>query len=59
VLNADRLGRKSEQEASGSEAPSLQRQNRRLRSGGDGYFDVLEINEDIWGRELHHRPQKQ
>jgi hypothetical protein len=33
VLNADRLGRKSEQEASGSEAPSLQRQNRRLRSG--------------------------
>ena len=29
-----------------------------LRTGGDGYFDVLEINEDIWGRELHHRSTK-
>ena len=24
----------------------------------NGYFDVLEIREDIWGRELHHRPKK-
>ncbi len=28
-----------------------------LRTGADGYFDVLEIKEDIWGRELHHRPK--
>jgi len=29
--------------------------SEELRTGGDGYFDVLEIKEDIWGRELHHR----
>lgn len=28
-----------------------------LFTGGDGYFDVLEIKEDIWGRELRHRAQ--
>jgi len=28
-----------------------------LRTGADGYFDVLEIKEDVWGRELHHRPK--
>jgi len=26
-----------------------------LKTGGDGYFDVLDIEEDIWGRELKHR----
>lgn len=31
--------------------------SEELRTGGDGYFDVLEIQEDIWGRELHHRPK--
>lgn len=33
--------------------------SEELRTGGDGYFDVLKIKEDIWGRELHHRPKKQ
>jgi len=32
--------------------------SEELRTGGDGYFDVLKINGDIWGRELHHRPEK-
>lgn len=26
-----------------------------LKTGGDGYFDVLELTEDIWGRDLTHR----
>jgi uncharacterized LabA/DUF88 family protein len=26
-----------------------------LRTGGDGYFDVLELEDDIWGRELQRR----
>ena len=30
-----------------------------LRTGGDGYFDVLNIQEDIWRRELRHRDEKQ
>lgn len=29
--------------------------SRELRTGGDGYFDVLNIEGDIWGRELKHR----
>jgi uncharacterized LabA/DUF88 family protein len=29
--------------------------SQELRTGGDGYFDVLTIKEDIWGRELKHR----
>lgn len=29
--------------------------SQELRTGGDGYFDVLELEEDIWGRELRHR----
>lgn len=29
--------------------------SQELRTGGDGYFDVLEMIEDIWGRELKHR----
>ena len=29
--------------------------SEELRTGGDGYIDVLKIEEDIWGRELKHR----
>lgn len=29
--------------------------SQELRTGGDGYFDVLEVKDDIWGRELKHR----
>ncbi len=29
-----------------------------LRTGGNGYYDVLEVHEDIWGRELKHRASK-
>lgn len=29
--------------------------SQELRTGGDGYFDVLELKEDIWGQELHRR----
>lgn len=32
--------------------------SQELRTGGDGYFDVLNIPEDIWGRELKHRDAK-
>jgi len=32
--------------------------SEELRTGGDGYFDVLKIEEDIWGRELQHRLEK-
>lgn len=31
--------------------------SQELRTGGDGYFDVLKIQEDIWGRNLQHRPK--
>ncbi len=31
--------------------------SEELRTGGDGYFDVLIIKEDIWGRELRRRPK--
>jgi uncharacterized LabA/DUF88 family protein len=30
--------------------------SEELRTGADGYFDVLKINCDIWGRELKYRP---
>lgn len=30
-----------------------------LRTGGDGYIDILKINEDIWRNEVRHREQKQ
>jgi len=33
--------------------------SEELRTGGNGYFDVLEIKEDIWGRELRHRAEKE
>lgn len=29
--------------------------SQELRTGGDGYFDVLDLEGDIWGRELKHR----
>lgn len=29
--------------------------SQELRTGADGYFDVLNIEENIWGRELKHR----
>lgn len=29
--------------------------SQELRTGGDGYFDVLEVGADIWGRELKFR----
>jgi len=29
--------------------------SEELRTGGDGYFDVLEIQDDIWRYELRHR----
>ena len=32
--------------------------SQELRTGGDGYFDVLELTEDIWGQELRHRKDK-
>jgi len=30
-----------------------------LKTGADRYFDVLKLKEDIWGRELQHREQKE
>ncbi len=32
--------------------------SEELRTGGDGYCDVLDIKEDIWGRELKHKKEK-
>ena len=32
--------------------------SQELRTGGDGYFDVLNLEEDIWRRELKHRGGK-
>ena len=32
--------------------------SEELRTGGDGYIDVLKIEDDIWGRELKHRKEK-
>lgn len=29
--------------------------SEELRTGGDGYFDVLQIGDDVWGRDLRHR----
>lgn len=31
--------------------------SQELRTGGDGYFDVLKLNDDIWGKKLKHRKQ--
>lgn len=30
--------------------------SQELRTGGDGYVDILDITDDIWGRELRRRP---
>ena len=32
--------------------------SQELRTGGDGYFDVLHLEEDVWGRDLKHRAEK-
>ena len=32
--------------------------SEEMRTGGDKYFDVLKIEEDIWGRELRHRQEQ-
>ncbi len=31
---------------------------QELRTGADGYTDILEIEDDLWGTELKHRNQK-
>lgn len=33
--------------------------SEELKTGGDGYFDILKIDEDIWGKELRHRAEKE
>jgi uncharacterized LabA/DUF88 family protein len=32
--------------------------SKELKTGGDGYCDVLKIKENIWGKELKHRDDK-
>jgi uncharacterized LabA/DUF88 family protein len=32
--------------------------SQELRTGGDGYIDVLNVTDDIWGRELKHREER-
>jgi len=32
--------------------------SEELRTGGDGYFDILKIEDNIWGRELRYREEK-
>jgi len=32
--------------------------SQELRTGGDGYFDILDIDDDIWGKTLKHRAEK-
>lgn len=32
--------------------------SQELRTGGDGYFDVLDLKEDIWRGKLKHRDSK-
>lgn len=32
--------------------------SHELKTGGNGYFDVLEIEDDVWGQELKHRSKK-
>lgn len=29
--------------------------SQELRTGADGYYDVLTLSDDIWGRELKYR----
>lgn len=32
--------------------------SHELKTGSDGYFDVLNLGEDVWGRKIKHRPEK-
>jgi uncharacterized LabA/DUF88 family protein len=32
--------------------------SHELRTGSDGYTDVLKIDAEIWGKKLRHRKQK-
>ena len=32
--------------------------SQELKTGGDRYYDVLDIKKDVWGRELKHREEK-
>lgn len=32
--------------------------SQELKTGGDGYFDVLNLDGDVWGRELKRRTDK-
>lgn len=32
--------------------------SQELRTGADGYFDVLNVEQDIWGKELKYREAK-
>jgi uncharacterized LabA/DUF88 family protein len=32
--------------------------SQELRTGGDGYFDVLNIADDIWGKDLKYRAER-
>ena len=32
--------------------------SQELRTGADGYFDVLNLEQDVWGKELKHRSEK-
>jgi uncharacterized LabA/DUF88 family protein len=32
--------------------------SQELKTGGDGYFDVLDVKHDIWGKELKHREER-
>ena len=29
--------------------------SEELKTGGDGYFDILKLGDDIWGKDLKHR----
>ncbi|MDD4931202.1 MAG: NYN domain-containing protein [Candidatus Colwellbacteria bacterium] len=31
--------------------------SRELRTGGDGYSDILELEDDVWGRDIKRRPE--
>ncbi|OGH59331.1 MAG: hypothetical protein A2725_00670 [Candidatus Magasanikbacteria bacterium RIFCSPHIGHO2_01_FULL_33_34] len=31
--------------------------SEELKTGGDGYFDILKIEDNIWGRKLQHRKE--
>lgn len=31
--------------------------SQELKTGGDGYFDVLNLREDVWGKELKRRAE--